>query len=398
MNPSSTGWIEKFGSIVSNHHHLYTNFDELYQDVKENGFVYGINVDIPDFIELNHKLSEDEKGKINLLSSLYFTFRLQTSETDFSSFVEEIFKFYKNLEVNKISFLGKLFTGNKTSSKLEKVLASRVYLEDNIISKTFNSFITNSLLFVDVLLFRTYLTNKKNIVAHAQRLEYLAINITYHALNSKEMNKKDEKLAQLLVSSLTYINGESQKFDGTYREDLLRNDSIWEKQYLLDMACLTVWEDYSLEYQESEFIYGIGKDLGFNDETIRTSLTDVTLFFTENAAKIPILKEQNLAVQFYDNMGRLVNRLILRNSKRLQKELSESAELVALLSKSTLRELTAEERKKVQEQLLDIFKSIPSLAIFLLPGGAVLLPIFIKLIPKLLPSSFDENRIEKTED
>ncbi len=398
MNPSATGWIEKFGSIVSNHHNLYANFDELYKGVKENGFVYGINVDIPDFITLKHKLSEDEKGKINLLNSLYFTFRLQTGETDFGSFVEEIFKFYKNLEVNKISFLGKLFTGNKTSSKLEKVLASRVYLEDNIISKTFNSFITNSLLFVDVLLFRTYLTNKKNIVEHAQRLEYLAINITYHALNSKEMNKKDEKLAQLLVSSLTYISGESQKFDGTYREDLLKNDSIWEKQYLLDMACLTVWEDYSLEYQESEFIYGIGKDLGFNDETIRTSLTDVTLFFTENATKIPILKEQNLAVQFYDNMGRLVNRLILRNSKRLQKELSESAELVALLSKSTLRELTAEERKKVQEQLLDIFKSIPSLAIFLLPGGAVLLPIFIKLIPKLLPSSFDENRVEKTDD
>jgi hypothetical protein len=398
MNPSAAGWIEKFGSIVSSHHNLYTNFDELYQGVKKNGFVYGINIDIPGFIELNHKLSEDEKGKINLLNCLYFTFRLQTNETDFVSFVEEIFKFYKNLEVDKISFLGKLFIGSNTYSKLEKVLASRVYLEDNIISKTFNSFITNSLLFVDVLLFKTYLTNKKNIVEHAQRLEYLAINITYHALNSKEMNKKDEKLAQLLVSSLTYINGESQKFDGSYREELLKNDSIWEKQYLLDMACLTVWEDYSLEYQESEFIYGIGKDLGFTNETIRKSLTDVTIFFSENESKIPFLKEQNLAVQFYDNMGRLVNRLILRNSKRLQKELSESAELVSLLSKSTLRELTDDERKKVQEQLLDIFKSIPSLAIFLLPGGAVLLPIFIKLIPKLLPSSFDENRIEKPED
>ena len=44
--------------------------------------------------------------------------------------------------------------------------------------------------------------------------------------------------------------------------------------------------------------------------------------------------------------------------------------------------------------LADIFKSIPSLAIFILPGGAVLLPIFIKLIPKLLPSAFDENRVE----
>ena len=33
-----------------------------------------------------------------------------------------------------------------------------------------------------------------------------------------------------------------------------------------------------------------------------------------------------------------------------------------------------------------------------LPGGAILLPIFIKLIPKLLPSAFDENRIDEEED
>jgi hypothetical protein len=84
----------------------------------------------------------------------------------------------------------------------------------------------------------------------------------------------------------------------------------------------------------------------------------------------------------------------MRNSKRLQKELSESKELVYLLSKSTMKELSPAEKKKVQAQLIDIFKSIPSLAIFILPGGAVLLPIFIKLIPKLLPSSFDDNRVE----
>lgn len=51
--------------------------------------------------------------------------------------------------------------------------------------------------------------------------------------------------------------------------------------------------------------------------------------------------------------------------------------------------------KKVNDQLLDIFKSIPSLAIFLLPGGALLLPIVIKFIPKLLPSAFDDNRINE---
>ncbi|HUH47924.1 MAG TPA: LETM1 domain-containing protein, partial [Arenibacter sp.] len=127
---------------------------------------------------------------------------------------------------------------------------------------------------------------------------------------------------------------------------------------------------------------------------IARSLSEVTVFFELNAPEIPYLKDQNMAVQFYESMAKIVDRLILRNSKRLQKELSESKELVTLLSKSTVRDLTPKEKKKVQDQLLDIFKSIPSLAIFILPGGAVLLPIFIKLIPKLLPSSFDENRVE----
>ena len=68
-----------------------------------------------------------------------------------------------------------------------------------------------------------------------------------------------------------------------------------------------------------------------------------------------------------------------------------------MISKSTITDLSKEEQKQLQEQLLDIFKTIPSLAIFLLPGGALLLPFVIKFIPKLLPSAFDDNRIEDEE-
>ena len=66
-----------------------------------------------------------------------------------------------------------------------------------------------------------------------------------------------------------------------------------------------------------------------------------------------------------------------------------------LLGQSTLRDLNLEEKKKVKKQLLDICKTIPSLTIFIIPGGSLLLPLLIKLIPKLLPSAFNENRIEK---
>jgi len=85
---------------------------------------------------------------------------------------------------------------------------------------------------------------------------------------------------------------------------------------------------------------------------------------------------------------------IYKNKKRLAKEIRESKELLYLLTKSTHKKLSLEEKKKVKDQLIDICKSIPALAVFMLPGGALLLPLLIKLIPDILPSSFREDSID----
>jgi hypothetical protein len=82
---------------------------------------------------------------------------------------------------------------------------------------------------------------------------------------------------------------------------------------------------------------------------------------------------------------------IQKNKKRLAKELQESKELVGLLKKSTHKKLSDDEKGKVKEQLLDICKGIPAFAVFMLPGGALLLPILIKFIPDILPSAFRED-------
>lgn len=361
---SANGWIEKFGFLVKKEPLLYQDFDSMYKTLKKLGFVYGINVAIPEFVRSEHKLTEDEMAKVNLLTALYGTYKLQCAHISFEDFLEKVFSFYQDLKVDNSSFFHKILAGKKTVAQLEMLIDSRVYIEDNLIGKTFSSFITNSLLYIDVLLFRQYLVDPNDIREQAQRLEYLTINITYHSLSSKEKNRSDERLAQLFASSLTFIESEAKKFDGLYREKLLANTSTFENQYFLDIACLTVWEDHSLDYQESEFVFGFGKDLGFEETDIKNSLIEVQEFFKINSRSVPFLKDHNLAVQFYDSMAKVVNKLILRNSKRLQKELSQSKELVYLLSKSTLKDLTSEEKKKVQNQLLDIFKSIPSLAIF----------------------------------
>ncbi len=395
MNPSAPGWINKFGHLVNQGGASYSNFESLYRDLKGNGFVYGVHLAVPPFIEAEHELSEDEIAKINLLTALYFTYTLERGKTDFNRFVKTVFDYYSTLDVGRISFLNKILSGSNTGNQLEKLVDSRIYLGGNAFSRAFGNSLTNSLLYVDLLIFMVYLRGEADLMAHAQLLEYITINIAYHALSSKKTHDIDAKLIQLLDSSLTYLNLDKNKIDGHYMDLLDQNFTRYEKDYFLDMACLTLWEDHVLEQTESDYILELGKALGKSEEEVGSELGRVNRFFERNKERITYLKDKNLAVQFYEGMSKNVSKLILRNSKRLKKELSQSRELVSLLSKSTHMELSSKEKKKVQEQLMDIFKSIPSLAIFLLPGGAVLLPIFIKLIPKLLPSSFDENRVEK---
>ena len=85
-----------------------------------------------------------------------------------------------------------------------------------------------------------------------------------------------------------------------------------------------------------------------------------------------------------------IRKLLQKNKKRLDQELRQSKEAVRLIKKATYSSLNAEEKEKIKIQLLDICKAIPALAVFLLPGGALLLPLLIKLIPDILPSAFQD--------
>ncbi len=86
--------------------------------------------------------------------------------------------------------------------------------------------------------------------------------------------------------------------------------------------------------------------------------------------------------------------LLQKNKRLLKKELGQSKEALSLLKKSTQTSLTEEEKEKIKIQLLDICKAIPAFTVFMLPGGALLLPLLIKLIPDILPSAFREDSNE----
>lgn len=167
-----------------------------------------------------------------------------------------------------------------------------------------------------------------------------------------------------------------------------------EQYYLLDLTSLAIWDDNKIDIDEYVFVELLAKHLNYNQEDAIKIVKLTKSFIGKHREHIPYFKTGSAVKQFYDQTSKTVSLLILRNKKSLIQELRESKELLVLLAKSTQRDLSKAEKRKVKSQLLDICKSIPSLAIFILPGGGILLPILIKLIPELLPSAFNGNKIE----
>jgi hypothetical protein len=100
-----------------------------------------------------------------------------------------------------------------------------------------------------------------------------------------------------------------------------------------------------------------------------------------------------LADEWNDFGERMVDRVatvVNENLDAIAVELRQTGELGTLLAKAAAGQpLDAVERRKVKEQLIDLAKAVPALAIFAAPGGMVLLPLLAKLLPfDVLPSAF----------
>lgn len=390
MNPSASGWIKKLlKEISSNKSYLNLSVTDFYKALKSSGFIYGSNISVVyDCVE-NEDFTHEELCKVNLFLGFYFLHQHSKTHEDL---VDSIITFYNTIDDYKTSFFSAFLGEKKSSGLLESMINKRVHIDDNVLTKNFNYLITNALLFIDILAYQEFLKSSTISEDHIKHLEATIETIVLMIFETKQdKTKYDNSLIKLFESSLRYQNKTVLGY-----EDLIKNiNNELSKYYLIDIACMAFWSDKNISADEQDKMIGIGNDLKVDLQVIYSSINDINVFYTLNKDKIALLSSKNMIKSFYDNSSKMVTKLIKRNSKRLLNELRESKELMVLLTQSTTRALTDEEQKKVQDQLLDIMKSIPSLAIFMLPGGAILLPLFVKFIPKLLPSAFDENRVEE---
>ena len=394
INPSASGWIDKF--FIEQKFSKETvskTTDIFYQKVRETGFIYGHIIAFETVAPIETKgWFKEEISKVALLNTLHAVFCLTNENISPDNFIKQAVTFYNQMNPQGFNLFKKILPKNSPALTLEKIIDERVQTNDSIISKNFSHLVTNALLFIDVLAFRQYLIHGEIPEKYLKKIEETIVNVVTLALKIKtKKSQYDDLLIKLFEASIRYSKFSKVSVQSleTLELDYFSNDL--EKYYLIDLAGMALWSDGEIEDNEAYFLHSLAKTVsipdGFSDESIRST----NAFITKHKKEIPYFNYSNPVKHFYAQTTQSVVTLISRNKNRLSKEIAQSKELMVLLAYSTRRDLDEKEKKKVKKQLLEICKTIPSLTIFLLPGGSLLLPILIKFIPQLLPSAFNEN-------
>ncbi len=384
MNPSTSGWINKYFTEEDKYSIFKSNFSSnSWKVVREIGFTYGIiNVTkLPD-VYLGFNYSQEELYKIIYLQLLQKTFQENSNDFDFEHFISKLITFYELIIPHKKKRLNLSFGKQNSFSKLEGIFTVR-WKEHFFSQSKSNEFVLNSILLsIDILAFESYLKNNTNPILYIQCLvDKLTSLIIYFKEKKVEKNAADIELINYLKKSITEDT------------NLLSfgNPSFLENNFIADFIIANSWSNDSKEIFLPELTIFPFNQFTITDFEYKESCRCFLLFIEQQNYDYQYYRSTNLFGNILKNSTSYIELLLKRNVGRIQKEFHKNTVLMKLVFESTKRDLTKEEKKMVKKQTLEMIKTIPSLAIFILPGGSLLLPIILKFIPSLLPSSFNEN-------
>ena len=162
------------------------------------------------------------------------------------------------------------------------------------------------------------------------------------------------------------------------------------RRFALTQVLLAALVDNKFEAGEVAFVERLARAIGVDAGQLAQLEVAVDDFYRKNKDALAALRLAEAPEGLPHALTTRLEAAVLDNIDRLLQEIRETGELAELLGRASVgTTLTAAEKAKVREQLIDLAKTIPALAIFAAPGGMLLLPILLKLLPfNLLPSSF----------
>jgi len=405
-------WIKKFFALIEEDsitlppHSVNSSKEGIIRLVcEQSGLLYGVpnnNIFTSHLVEHS---TRTEKLQLLFFEGLVLTYTLNRKGLiDEKDFLQTLCSFFKLELVPSKTWLGRKKIPDK-SRLVEREIDERIRVQSSYVDKNYwFNHLTNPFLFIDVVAYHNFLQGKEPAVVG--RLSSINLSLTVLSAIKKQALAKgvyfSEKFFKNLLNSsgldedqIAHLSSASLK-DSVYQEakQLLVQHELLLYFTLHFLALLHYRHEKNLE-TPSEFMLEVGKELGLGREKIEEIFWEYRASMSAHSESFYNLLSESETKVITTHLSRKYQRVIGRNKDRLVQELKESQELVYLIRQSTKRELTTEEKEKVKEQSLDLLKSVPSIGIYLLPGGALWLPLILKIIPDLLPTAFKENEVEE---
>lgn len=418
MNPSSSGWIKKFFSLLKAEESYLNEYpgsmspeELIYGYLQPTGIMYGFPTS---FIFMQDdavdNLSAEEKFKVLLLEGLILIDFVNKGKFDTENLeeaLENFVMFYEETAIEKAKKSWLSFKDLTVYEKLESIIDQRVDIKVSFSNKLWTSYLHNSLIFQDLILYYEFDNAFDSSILALRRKKLMLDMLKLVAVAAKadgEIAEEEEALFDVFMASAKLEGADKESAKDFWEQDKTIDDIAFEadlswlwKRYMMEIATLTVWSDKIVVPAEEEFLKQLAVRLDVVDDEQDKSFIAIQSFVLSNAELVPFLSGKNETEQLMDGAADKWRKILGRNKDKLSAELRQSKELVALIAKSSRTELTEEEKKKVKSQFKDLGRSIPAFTLFMLPGGSLVMPIVLKLIPDLVPSAFRNNQIDEEE-
>lgn len=412
--PGSKDWIQKYFHLIDteliNIHRPKDGLESCPSDLHllfiRHGILFG-HSNTPIFFRASNekKWTNEEQVKYLLFESLLFIYIRSKNSFNQAEFIQVCLDFYNQIAEEENSFLKLEFLGSKsTTEKLENIFQERIAIKSRLISTNkWIKYIENSFIFLDVILFEYFLEHNKKIVpADVEKLKYNTLLTIIQASHSdKSVSRLEKTIFKTFLNASGLPSNQKTQLKNKFKTNARFTDYYDEyfhteltRFFLLDIAIFTIQTNEQVDASEIAFLNEFADALNISTDQFTNANVAVQQFILNNQDFIPALTTDKSYEKMLNNLSNRWIKILSRNKDKFVTELLESKELLALLTKATTTELSKEEKKKVKEQFKDLVKSMPSLAVFMLPGGAILLPLLLKVIPNLLPSSFRDNEIK----
>ena len=191
-------------------------------------------------------------------------------------------------------------------------------------------------------------------------------------------------------------------FDKVPPLDVIVQDvrSLDMRRFILEQALLASLVDGRRSRAELRFLHGLAHSLHFEKEEVSRVELEMAEFYAKNRSVVDVFTVSAAAGVMGDEVVADMQSALEKNFYRLLKEIRETGELSVLLAKAARgQKLSSEERVAMRQQLIDVAKAIPAVAIFAAPGGVLLLIALAKVLPfNLFPSSFQDEEDPREQD